>query len=804
MTARALTITVVVALFLPVPCDGILFAQQTLPLPGRDSQSLIQVLESDRPKVEKAKACQQLAIAGDAAAVPALVALLSDDQLSTHARSALENIPGDSADQALRSACGSLEGNNLLGVILSLGKRQRSESIMTLAKYLDSEDQAVCIAAARAIGQIGTTEAVPWVERALTGATGERQLELGKAALICAQRLTEQGENKYARSLCQTIIKTDVPEKIKLSAAYQAILTQGEDGDAELLKMFTADDQGSFEMALYAARRRRGETSLSIELASMLKSLKPERQILTLALLADLGDQRVLPSILPLVTTGPLDLRVAVIHSISKLGDRTCIPVLLQAAGSSEQPLVEAAVEAAICMDVDQMDDAAIKMLNSDNTQSILSAIEIVAGRKIEKATKQLGQLRENSNEPIRKRAVYALGQVASADQLDQLVALMIEKNDDELFPDVQLALKSACLRMPQDDCARTLSAALETAPEKSKISLLEQLAFVGGPVALQTVVSAAISKDDAMQDAATRVLGEWLTADAAPNILELARSLPGGKYRTRVLRGYIRIARQLSMTMDERMEVCRNALALADRNEERLLVLDVLRRYRCREGLLIAESLANEKGLTGRAKSVIQRIKEDVGEDPEAGFVPLFDGRTLAGWKGGDLNFWRVEEGAIAGGDLVNKVKQNEFLRTIRQYSDFELRLQFKLTGDKTNAGVQFRTAEIPGDHEVSGYQADLGEGWWGCLYDESRRRKMLAGPSADEREKPVRMGQWNDYRILCEGKHIQIWLNEIKTVDYTEPDPGISQTGIIALQVHGNLTMEARYRNLRIKELR
>ena len=77
------------------------------------------------------------------------------------------------------------------------------------------------------------------------------------------------------------------------------------------------------------------------------------------------------------------------------------------------------------------------------------------------------------------------------------------------------------------------------------------------------------------------------------------------------------------------------------------------------------------------------------------------------------------------------------------------------------------------------------------------------MAGPKPADRGKPVRIGEWNDYRILCQSKRIQLWINGSKTVDYTEPDPNIPQVGIIAVQVHGNMLMIARYKNIRIKEL-
>jgi hypothetical protein len=119
-------------------------------------------------------------------------------------------------------------------------------------------------------------------------------------------------------------------------------------------------------------------------------------------------------------------------------------------------------------------------------------------------------------------------------------------------------------------------------------------------------------------------------------------------------------------------------------------------------------------------------------------------------------------------------------------------------------NGGVQFRTVRIPNHHEVSGYQADLGKGYDGALYDESRRKKMLAQPSPEvlaKAQKPL--GEWNDYRIRAEGKHIQIWLNGVQTADFTETEPNIDLTGIIAVQIHGGATSIVRYKDLMIEEL-
>lgn len=182
---------------------------------------------------------------------------------------------------------------------------------------------------------------------------------------------------------------------------------------------------------------------------------------------------------------------------------------------------------------------------------------------------------------------------------------------------------------------------------------------------------------------------------------------------------------------------------------------------------------------------------------------VPLFDGKTFNGWEG-NLSAFRIEDGAIVGGSLKQKVERNEFLCTTKEYGDFELRVTFKLLGEGVNAGIQFRTKRIPNHHEVSGYQADMGEGYWGALYDESRRNKILAAPDKEAVAKIVKPNDWNEYVIRAEGKHIQQWLNGTKTVDYTEADDTVATTGVIALQIHGGPPSEAWYKNITIQELK
>lgn len=189
-----------------------------------------------------------------------------------------------------------------------------------------------------------------------------------------------------------------------------------------------------------------------------------------------------------------------------------------------------------------------------------------------------------------------------------------------------------------------------------------------------------------------------------------------------------------------------------------------------------------------------------------QSGMNALFDGESLKGWEGNPAYF-RVEDGAIVAGDAGEAIPRNEFLCTEQRYGDFELRLEAKLTGEGKNAGVQFRSERIPGDHEVIGYQYDIGHSEqgviWASLYDESRRRTFLLHPEEAAIDRLHRPGGWNELVIRCEGPQVRFWFNGEAVLDYTEAADSLPRSGIICLQIHSGPPAEAAYRNIRIQPL-
>ena len=187
------------------------------------------------------------------------------------------------------------------------------------------------------------------------------------------------------------------------------------------------------------------------------------------------------------------------------------------------------------------------------------------------------------------------------------------------------------------------------------------------------------------------------------------------------------------------------------------------------------------------------------VATGAEKGFVPLFNGEDLTGWEG-DPFLWKVEEGLLVG--RSPGIAYNDFLTTTKEYSDFILRFEVQLLENVGNSGVQIRSRRVHGSMEMIGYQADIGPTWWGNLYDESRRRVALAQPSEATLRRALKPTSWNDYEVQAIGRRIVLKLNGRVTVDYTEEDESLEQTGLIALQVHSGPPLEVRFRNIRIQE--
>jgi hypothetical protein len=203
-----------------------------------------------------------------------------------------------------------------------------------------------------------------------------------------------------------------------------------------------------------------------------------------------------------------------------------------------------------------------------------------------------------------------------------------------------------------------------------------------------------------------------------------------------------------------------------------------------------------------------------------DAGFVPLFNGKSFDGWeqRGGKAKY-QIEDGAVLGTSVPNT--PNSFLCTKKEYGDFILEFEFKVN-PALNSGVQFRSQYAPEGETVEsagkkikggpggrvfGYQAEIDpspRSYTGGIYDEGRRGWLQDLSKNEAARKAFKPGEWNSYRIECKGESLKTFINGVPAADVKD---SVNAKGFIALQVHGvgkkTEPLDVRWRNIRIKEL-
>lgn len=201
-------------------------AQEAAPPAQPTEEQLIAVVQSQQGREQRAAACRQLARVGTAKAVPALAALLADEDLSHMARYALEPIQDPAVDAALREALGRLQGRPLIGVIASLGVRRDAEAVPALAKLLQHIDPLAAQTAGRTLGRIGTQEAAETLTGALADAAADRRPAIADGLLACAEHRLAQDDRAAAAKLYALVAKTDLPKQFRVAAMQGTLQTQ--------------------------------------------------------------------------------------------------------------------------------------------------------------------------------------------------------------------------------------------------------------------------------------------------------------------------------------------------------------------------------------------------------------------------------------------------------------------------------------------------------------------------------------------------------------------------------------------------
>lgn len=608
------------------------------PGPASSEAELVAVLRSDAPEADKAITCKFLAVNGSAAAVPDIAPLLANPRLASWARIPLEAIPGDEASAVLRAAASTLDGQLLAGVLTSLGARRDAAAVPLLASKVSAENTDVAAAASWSLGQIATPEAAAILETAISRAPDPERMDMAaRAAVLCGENLVAAGRVEDAVRIYGMVLAERCQEQRHAEAIRGTIIAKGHAGIPLLIETLRSPTKRLANIAVFTARDLGRDDAANASLAEAVdEALVAEIDHATAAgalsraeLLVDViaernaGDARdAVIAALSGIASGknPKSLRLAAINALGRTGNASVVGPLLVAASDDDSGIADTARAAVSALTGEAVDQAIARRLGEADAKALPSLLELVGRRRIDAVVAVL-PLVDHGDEKVRTAALVALGPTIDLSNLDVLVVAATQPKSEAEGDIAVAALREASVRMAdREGCGTKLAVAIEKAPAEAKVMLLDILGEVGGTKAVQTMAAAARSGEEALEDAATRLLGKWMTADAAPVLLDLATAQPGGRFKTRALRGYIRIARQFVLPEGERATMCRKAIAAATDDADRKAVLEILVRYPCAATLAVAEEAAAMPGLEVEAKKTTQAIRGKLAPAKKAG----------------------------------------------------------------------------------------------------------------------------------------------------------------------------------------
>lgn len=576
-------------------------------------RELIRILQSNVPPAEKAIPCKQLAIYGTKEAVPALAPLLSDPQLASWARIALEAIPAPAADDALRDAMGKLQGKLLVGVINSIAVRRDPKAVPELVKALKDADLEVASAAAVALGRIGGAEAAKALNQSLASAPDAVRPAIAQGCILCAEKLLAQGKSADAVKLYDAVRAAKVPQQKMLEATRGAILARQSNGLPLLLEQLRSPDKALFGIGLRTARELPGYL-VTQALAAELPRTSPERQPFLLLALGDRSDDAVLPAVLAAAGRGPQKLRLTAVGILDRLGNPASAPVLLAAAADSDADLSQAALAALARLPGGGVDADLLGRFPSSTGKTRQVLIILAGQRHIDPAVAVIFPSLQDQDAGVRSAAVQAIGILGSDAHAAHLVGLLQESRSAKEREDVEMALLAIIGRTG----ARSVPAVLPLAHNNDsamRIIALRLLASAGGPDALVAVKAAVEDKDTTVQDEAVRTLSTWPNnwpedSGVAEPLLALAKSGSKPSYQVLALRGYLQYVQgNKQLKDDEKVSKVTDVLPLIKRPEEKRLAIAAIGGVPTPGALELLVTFAAEPAIAEDACSAIVKL---------------------------------------------------------------------------------------------------------------------------------------------------------------------------------------------------
>lgn len=815
--------------------------------------ALVDALDAGPDKEVAAFLITQLQLAGKDEAVRPLAVHLRDVALVDPAASALRAIGGDEAVRALLKALKNAPAAARIPVVEALGAMRSREAVNDLLRLADGSEEPLRRAAYSALANIGDPAAVPVLSRVRIDASYAERVEAPSLYLRFARRLAESGRVTEALSAANSVLGSYTgPSESHIASEALALVVSvlGDKAMPDLLRAAGSPHPGLRGAALGLATSLGGQeaTAAWVEKAS---SSGPDARATIVAMLGRRGDSTALPFVRESLRSLDETVRLAAIPAAARLGGEKVMPDIFGLIGADDDREVAALKTALLGFDGRSVVPEAARLIDSTPHPGKAALIDVLGEKGARGEIDRVFALAADPEPETRSAALGALAKLSGEADLPRLVAMLEQATGADDVVSLQKAVASAAVRgaVPARR-GLALVELMRSAPPGRKAVILRVLPNVGGDKALNEVVAETDSANPQVQTAAVYALSRWPNFAAADDLRRIAMTTASKRYRLLAVGGYVRLIGQANMPGRKKLALFEELAAQPFDDADKKAVLAGAAAVREPEALrflagyldnpalgdaaasglleLASEQAPQERWLSGHeAYSVLRRVEARTSDPAErarvneiivarlrqGGFVPLFDGRTLDGWKGlvadpptragmspqelaaaqaeADERMrahWRVVDGTLVfdGG--------GESLCSAAGYGDFELLVDWRIE-EGGDSGLYLR-----GSPQVQIWDPEANPAGSGGLYNNQKGKSQ----PLEKADRPV--GEWNAFRVIMIGERVTVYLNDRLVVDntvlenYWEGDKPIYMTGQIELQAHGH---DLFFRNIFIREI-
>ncbi|HEY3322181.1 MAG TPA: HEAT repeat domain-containing protein [Planctomycetota bacterium] len=557
-----------------------------------------------------------LGIVASPKAVPALAECLKDQNTCHAARIALEPLPFPEAGAALRDALGQTKGNLLIGIVSSVGARRDAAAVSALKKLAEDADATVASASIFALGEVGTEEAAQVLNDLSGKVPPVLQRAVLRAQITCANELAKAGKGDKAATIYQALMDAKNPKAQRIAALKGVLGAMDREKAAKFIaEQLQGEDEG-MRTATLAAYCASTDKALRDALAEKLPELKPAAQLALLGVLSEMPEVAARKGVLKVLQDSKdAQIRAAALDclAVHGTGEDAGMLVKMAAASDDEGKIAKKVIER---MRGAGVNEALTKMFEGADQASRAVILGAFAARRAESALPMLVKLMNGTDAATALEATKAIETLGTAAEVAPLAGVIASTSDENLRKAAESAAAAICTRVTdKEPCSKALVPALEQAKSTAgKMAILRLLPRVRSEAALGAIRLATQAKEAEVSEAAIRALTEWPELNAAPHLLELAKTTQNQTHAVLALRGCIRLAGLKDKPLPDRVSIYKGVLEAAKRADEKKQVIAGLGEVPAMEALELLQKCAADKELGDDAIRAMARVAKQAG----------------------------------------------------------------------------------------------------------------------------------------------------------------------------------------------